>query len=301
VDQYAKPQQLVRVNRRRRLNLLAMGQGEPTVVLAAGFLGGPLDWGLVQPRVARFARVVSFDTPGLGFSDPAPGPRSSTAIVADLRAALVAADIPPPYALVGHSAGGLRMHLFAAKHPDEVLGLVMVDSVTADWARRLPGMSRALRHERATFRRMLRQARAGTLTPGSADYVERVGLPRAGLSPAVNQALHEMWTRPSYLSTAIRESARLASPDAAEAEADRRPLGDLPLVVMSAGQAARETFLGGATEVSAWFQMHDEIAALSTRSARVTVDCGHNIPVEQPRAVVSAIEQVLALAVSSAA
>src|SRR4051794_36731987 len=104
-----------------------MGEGGPTVVLAAGFLGGTLDWGRVQPFVARSTRVVSFDTPGLGFSDPAPGPRSSTAIVADLRAALAAADLPPPYVLVGHSAGGLRMHLFAANHRDEVAGLVMVD------------------------------------------------------------------------------------------------------------------------------------------------------------------------------
>jgi pimeloyl-ACP methyl ester carboxylesterase len=295
LDVYARPQQLVRVGRRRRLNLLAMGEGGPTVVLAAGFLGGTLDWGLVQPYAARFARVVSFDTPGLGFSDPAPGPRTSTAIVADLRAALAAADIPRPYVLVGHSAGGLRLHLFAAAHPDEVAGLVMVDSVTADWAQRLPGMARVMREERTVFRRMFRLAKAGTLTPEKPDYIGRIALPREGLSPAVNQALHEMWIRPSYLSTAIRESIRLAAPDAAEAGADRQTLGDLPLVVMSASRAARETFLGGAAEAAAWFQMHDEIAALSTCSSRVTVDCGHNIPVEQPRAVVSAIEQVLAL------
>ncbi len=295
MDQYARPQQLVPVGRHRRLNFLVMGQAEPTVVLAAGYLGGTLDWGLVQPYVARSAHVVSFDTPGLGFSDPAAGPRTSTAIVRDLRIALAAADIAPPYVLVGHSAGGLRMHLFAAFHPDEVAGLVMVDSVTADFDRRVPGTSRAMAEERAIFRRMLGKARAGTLTPEDPDYTARAGLPRAGLSPAVNQALHEMWTRPSYLSTAIREGLGLASPDAGEIEADRRPLGDLPLVVLSAARGAHESFIDSEADARAWLQMHDEIAALSSRSVRRTIDCGHNIPVEHPRAVVEAIEQVLAV------
>jgi pimeloyl-ACP methyl ester carboxylesterase len=295
MDQYARPQQLVPVGRHRRLNLLVMGQGEPTVVLAAGYLGGTLDWGLVQPYVARSARVVSFDTPGLGFSDPAPGPRTSTAIVRDLRAALRAADLPPPYVLVGHSAGGLRMHLFAANHRNEVAGLVMVDSVTADFDGRLPGTSRVMAEERATFRRMLRKARAGTLTPEDPDYIERVGLPRAGLSSAVNKALHEMWTRPSYLSTAIREGLAIASPDAREIAADLHPLGSLPLVVLSAGRGAHETFIDSEAEAETWLSMHDEIAALSSRGVRQTVSCGHNIPIERPRAVVQAIEEVLAI------
>ncbi|WP_293676111.1 alpha/beta hydrolase [uncultured Phenylobacterium sp.] len=294
MDQYARPQQLVPVTRRRRLNILAMGEGRPTVVLAAGYLGGTLDWGLVQPHVARFARVVSFDPPGLGFSDPAPGARTSTAIVRDLRAALAAAGIPPPYVLVGHSAGALRMHLFAANHPEEVAGLVMVDGVTADCVRRLPGTSRVMAEDRAVFRRMLRKARAGILTPDDTDYIERIGLPRAGLSPAVNQALHEMWTRPSYLSTAIREGLAIAAPTAEELAADRRSLGDLPLVVLSAGSGAHEAFIDSEAEADAWTAMHDEIAALSSRGVRRTVPCGHNIPVEQPRAVVEAIEHVLA-------
>ena len=295
MDLYARPQQLVQVTRRRRLNILAMGEGGPTVVLAAGFLGGPLDWGLVQPFLARSARVVSFDTPGLGFSDPAPGPRTASAIVEDLRAALAAAAIPPPYLLVGHSAGGVRMHLFAATYPDEVAGLVMIDSVTADVAQRLPSLARAMRQERTAFRRMQRAARIGALTPDTADYKARIGLPRPMLTPAVNQALHEMWTRPSYLRTAVRESLSLCAPPPEQVAADRRSLGDLPLLVMSAGRAAHEAFVGGETEAGIWFGMHADIASLSSRSVRVTVDCRHNIPVEQPRAVTSAVEQVLAM------
>jgi pimeloyl-ACP methyl ester carboxylesterase len=295
LDLYARPQQLARVNRRRRLNLLAMGEGGPTVVLAAGFLGLTLDWARVQPFVARFARTVSFDTAGLGFSDPGPAPRTSTAIIQDLRAALRSAGFAPPYILVGHSAGGLRMRLFAALHPDEIAGLVLVDPVTADFEARLfSGPAPALVRERGAHRRLLALARAGALTSNRPEYREHIGLPRAGLTPAVNAALHAMWTRPSYLRTAISESQHFSAFSEEEALADRRCLGTTPLVVLSAGRVGDMPMIGGdQTLVEAWFTMHDDIVALSKRGEKHTVDSGHNIPIERPREVVAAIQHVI--------
>jgi len=297
VDHYARPQQLVRVNRRRRLNLLATGEGGPTVVLAAGFLGGTLDWGYVQHRLSKSRRVVSFDTAGLGFSDPGRLPRTSSAIVQDLRAALANAGIQPPYILVGHSAGGLRMHLFAALHPEEVVGLVLVDSVMPDWQQRLKSVgSPGIAPEQDILRRLLALASAGKLHPQSPEYIERIGLPRAGLSPAVNQALHEMWIRPSYLRTALSESHNLRAASDHEASAYSRGLGDLPLVVLTAGQAAQMPALAGTAGAGIWQAMHEELAALSSRGVQQVIDCGHNIPVERPDAVVAAVEEVAAAA-----
>lgn len=298
MEHYARPQQLVRVNRRRRLNLLVTGEGGgPTVVLAAGFLGGTLDWGYVQHRLSKSRRVVSFDTAGLGFSDPGPLPRTSSAIVQDLRTALANAQIAPPYILVGHSAGGLRMHLFAALHPGEVVGLVLLDSVTPDWQQRLETVgSPGIAPEQDILRRLLKLARAGELHPQSLEYIERIGLPRAGLSPAVNQALHEMWIRPSYLRTALSESHNLRAASDQEASAYRRDLGDLPLVVLTAGHAAQMPALAGVAGARVWQAMHEELATLSSRGVRHVVDCGHNIPVERPDAAVAAVEEVGAVA-----
>jgi pimeloyl-ACP methyl ester carboxylesterase len=125
---YAAPQTLVRIGRRRRLNLLIAGEGAPTVIFAAGLIGTALHWARVQPAVALKTRTVAFDKAGLGFSDPGPLPRTASAIVADLRAALKAVDLPPSYVLVGHSAGGPQMRLFAFRYPEEVVGMVMVES-----------------------------------------------------------------------------------------------------------------------------------------------------------------------------
>ena len=127
-DRYATPQTLVRIGRRRRFNLMIAGEGAPTVILATGLIGQSLDFARVQPAIAKLTRTVAFDKAGIGFSDPGPMPRTASAIVEDLRAAVRAANVGPPYVLVGHSAGGLQMRLFAFRYPEDVAGLVMVDS-----------------------------------------------------------------------------------------------------------------------------------------------------------------------------
>ena len=58
--------------------------------------------------------------------------RSAGEMVNDLHALLVAAQVPGPYLLVGHSFGGLLVRLFAHRYPDEVCGLVLVDAMNED-------------------------------------------------------------------------------------------------------------------------------------------------------------------------
>lgn len=296
MDIYAQPQQLVRINRRRRINLHVAGEGPVTVVLSAGLAGGNLDWGRVHHRIARFARVVAHDHAGLGFSDPGPLPRSSSAIVSDLRAALQGAGIPPPYVLVGHSAGGLHMRFFAGRYPEEVTGLVLVDSVTPCAEQRMPG--RLMQpQERQLWRRLGALATQGRLVPGTDAYADHVRVPQPGLTPAVNAAMHVMRTSPAYYRTLVSESLELGRRSSIEIEALPPDLGDLPLVVLSAARVGAEAYIGDGTAERAWYAMHEELTALSTRGVRRMVDCGHNIPVEQPDAVVAAVREVMAQAV----
>src|SRR5215469_8864652 len=124
---YGRPQRLVKIGRRRRLNLHITGEGSPTVILASGAGDCTLHWCLVQPSLSRTHRVVSFDRAGMGFSDPGPVPRTASRIVADLRAALRAAGIGPPYILVGASMASFEARLFAYLHAEEVIGMVLVD------------------------------------------------------------------------------------------------------------------------------------------------------------------------------
>ena len=103
--------------------------GTPTVVFEAG-LGsdGIASWALVAPDVAEHARVFAYDRPGYGGSDLTESPRDAATMVEELRKVLVATGHEPPYLLVGHSLGGTLMDLFARTHPDEIAGLILVDS-----------------------------------------------------------------------------------------------------------------------------------------------------------------------------
>jgi pimeloyl-ACP methyl ester carboxylesterase len=105
------------------------GHGPRTVILEAG-LGDTLDvWKTIQPEVsARCTRTVAYNRAGYDGSDPALGPRDAATIVGELRAELKRRNLEPPYILVGHSLGGLYMQYFARNFPQDVAGLVLIDS-----------------------------------------------------------------------------------------------------------------------------------------------------------------------------
>ncbi len=100
----------------------------PTVILDAGFACFSLVWNLVQPEIAQFAHVYSYDRAGLGWSESSPSPRTSCNMIVELHTLLETIGAPKPYILVGHSFGGLVMQLYANTYPDDVFGLVLVDS-----------------------------------------------------------------------------------------------------------------------------------------------------------------------------
>jgi pimeloyl-ACP methyl ester carboxylesterase len=120
----------------RRMRIVCQGpptSDKPIVILEAGAFGFAADFGVVQDQLAaRGVRSCAYDRAGLGFSDPSPEPRDGLNIAADLDKLLAAARIPGPYVLAGHSMAGLRLRQFAARHPDQVVGVVLVDAATPE-------------------------------------------------------------------------------------------------------------------------------------------------------------------------
>jgi pimeloyl-ACP methyl ester carboxylesterase len=108
------------------------GQGEPTVILDAGLGGTSKDWVNIQPAIASFTQVFSYDRAGMGKSEKAPIPRTCKDIVHDLKNLLSAANLHPPYILVAHSWSGINARWYANQYPDELVGMVLIDAVHED-------------------------------------------------------------------------------------------------------------------------------------------------------------------------
>ena len=115
------------------LQLRLLGHGKPLVVLESG-LGDPMQpWEKVQLKVAEFTQVLAYDRAGLGRSEPGPKPRTALKIATELRTALKAAHLNPPYVLVAHSAAGFYIRVFAKTYPSEIAGMVFVDTTPEDF------------------------------------------------------------------------------------------------------------------------------------------------------------------------
>ena len=120
-----------------RLHINCTGHGTPTVILDAGLGDSYLSWRKVQPEIAKFARVCSYDRAGLGYSNSSPRPRATRVIAEELHPLLQHAG-SPPLILVGHSMAGFDVRLYASLYRSEVAGLVLVDASHPEQKKRFP-------------------------------------------------------------------------------------------------------------------------------------------------------------------
>jgi len=299
---FAHAQQLVDVGG-RRLNLYCSGAGPVTVVFEAGSGDAGWTWQAIQPQVARRARACVYDRAGLGFSDPSPRKASPHNAVGDLHALLGKAGVKPPYVLVGHSYGGALVQLYAYRYPGEVKGLVLVEPAGEHEFERLNAVSQGrlkmlLDMNAQVSRACLAQAEKG-FAPGSALRATcSAGYDAGGAPPELAAARLAMLTSASFWRTAVAESDYDQTSDDA-LRAARRPFGDLPLVVLTRGVSPfavpgqPQSALNKAFEEENR-ELHLELAKLSTHGReRVVPGAAHAIQIQQPQAVVQAVDEVL--------
>lgn len=214
----------------RRLRMVRAGprSERPTIVLEHGAFGCASDWAEVQDRLAaKGLSSLAYDRAGLGHSEPGPKPRDGVSIVADLAALLREVEEPGPYVLAGHSMGGLMVRLYALTHPDQVLGVVLVDAVTPDVITHPIGGKGV-----DAFSRILgwtsEGAKYGMMRPVAAVAGDRIGLP-----PAASAEKRHIYGLASHAHWASQEVNQWrATSDQARA-ADFPPA--MPVAVITAG------------------------------------------------------------------
>jgi pimeloyl-ACP methyl ester carboxylesterase len=225
---------LVDVGGGRRLHLDVIGEpaGGPTVVLETGLASMSANWAWVRRDLAASGRVVSYDRAGLGWSDPDDRPPDAARSADDLRTALRAARIDPPYVLAGHSYGGLVVRMFADRYPTDVVALVLVDASHPDQWTHIPA-SLGGRVIAATNRVNAGLARLGLLRLLRTEKPFIAGLPpREYAEMRAYLARPRAWSVGADVLTAWRRRTRRQVSDA-------RALGDLPVVVLSVSEQDR--------------------------------------------------------------
>jgi pimeloyl-ACP methyl ester carboxylesterase len=263
-------------------------------VLEPGWSSWSLDWAPVHDALAKVTRVCAYDRAGMGFSSPGPRPASLTSIVEDLDALMRAADVAPPYVLVGGSKAAVFVRAFTDAHPDQVAGLVLIDpaSPEVDVEKADPVADAQIY---AMLRDCLARAEAGTLDPDRPADGFCIGRGEPGWSAQMRETYLAIQRRPSYAAARLGEiqipntslSARARAPGA---------LGDRPVRVLTSDQglsraipAERRAALQ-AVKLSA----NEGLAGLSTRGEHQVVEnSGHMVAQDQPQAVIDAIVQVV--------
>lgn len=251
----------------RTMHLLCVGPevaGQPTVVFESGLGGDAGQWSDVLRALGGSVRACAYDRAGEGQSPPADAPdgRTTADQVADLRSLLAAADIAPPLLLVGYSLGGWNVLVHADRHPEDVVGAVLVEV-------RPPAASRRW---------------AALMPPAAPGESESITLTRSDPETFEQDP------------TGNPEGLRLD--DSATETLATAGLGDRPLVVLAGTETAglTEGFDAAlATSVlEVWWELQEELAATSTVGRLERVDgADHELPVSHPDAVADAIREIL--------
>lgn len=303
---YVEPTGLVEVAPGRRIHLRCVGTGGPTVVFIAGLGGWSGSWALVQPEVAKTTRACAWDRAGFGLSDgDAEHAQTSDQTTEDLTRALAAAGERGPFVLVGHSAGAFEVMTFVDRHRDRTAGVVFVDPGRPhDMARETQAGPKAAAADRAYYVAEARRLRdcaagveAGTIKAGAP------AAPCFQYFPEIPAAAQAALARRDAEPARLRAQASLYEeyePNGERVVREDRDWGDLPLIVVSAGDAAKgglwslEAKDEHATLFADWADSHRALAKLSTRGERRVVDgSGHLVQLQKPEAVVAAVLDVV--------
>lgn len=286
-----------------RMNLDCSGQGSPTVILESGSGGPSIDWLMVQPEVARFSRVCSYDRAGYGRSDSGPEPRSSLQIAHELKQLLQAAGEKRPYLLVGHSMGGYDIRVFTAQYPNDVVGIVLVDASHEDQELRAPPSIRKWQQDHRQHPGWQKLKYFFQLHLGWARLTGDRNAP--DFWPKAFRDEQEFLTLPTKHQFAVIDEDRVFSTLSAAQVRSAGSLGDRPLIVLT---ATRQDDIppeippnDAQAEQDLWVhQLQPDLARLSTRVKHIVVDSSHEMPTEHPEVVISAIHDVWLAAQRSA-
>jgi pimeloyl-ACP methyl ester carboxylesterase len=256
-----------------RLHLDCHGHGSPTVVLSNGLGGVSAGWARIARPIAATTRVCAYDRAGQGWSDEAAGPLDGVQSAEDLHTLLAEAGEHGPYVLVGHSTGGTYAMTYAARYPEQVAGLVLLDSSSPEQFTRMPAFA-------GQYTMMMRPMYS--LMP----TLSRLGVGQIPVTSHLPDAdasrVTAITSRPKYYRNQ-RDEVSVIPEAFAQAQA-LTTLGDRPIAVLTASATS--------TGTDGWVGAQDQLAMLSANSVRRTVRSTHEGLLEDVRPAAASVRAI---------
>ncbi len=290
-----------------RLHLYCMGKGSPTVILENGLGDIFADWIFVQPEVAKFTRVCSYDRAYEGFSDVGPVPPTMHQEVYEAHLMLQQARIAPPYVFVGHSYGGMLARLYTMTYPKEVAGLVLVDSLHEDTP-----MGGSMFRSRATGKKVPAPQTMKSSPPPPPTAAEReryetikkqqeeraktpLGPPLNRLPPDAQRWHLWVLAHPKLLTGTAQNDPIIWVPEELqqihnEREGKKFPFGNIPIFIIGVTR-------DNPVSMDERSRQLNDMAALSTNS-KVVIDqnSGHHVQWDDPSLVIDSVKETVTAA-----
>jgi len=239
-----------------KMHIYCVGEGSPTVILEALSGGFSSYWAWVQSEVTKQVRVCAYDHAGFGWSENDSEPESPQRTAQNLHTLLTNAGITGPFVMVGHSKGGLYVREYAAMYPQEVAGMVLLDSSHPDQFVRYPDM---LEGDTAMLRYMPVIQTLLRIGVGHAFFALGGEVDFADLPQRPHDEIAAAWSSPEYWKST--ETTMQLGEKIFQQAHDLGSLGDLPLAVITQDKDANDD----------WREMQNELARLSTNSIHITI------------------------------
>lgn len=274
-----------------KMHYLKEGAGGPTVVFETAFdPAGHLQWYHIQKNLPKTYTTFSYDRSGILWSERGTNPKTGDKMAEELHALLEKSNAPKPYILVGHSFGGMLTRFFVRKYPQEVAGVILVDSqYPADEKFLSPGLhkmvNKGLPGGFLQFANTFGMARLmfKNMFPADAQYKYQNSVMPALLYKSADATLEEQ----DHMKSIKKEAASITS------------FGPVPLLVITAGDKTRyDNFIkdqNTKTEMlGAWEKMQKDLLNLSTDSKQMVVPAsGHYINQDQPEIIEDAVNEMV--------
>jgi pimeloyl-ACP methyl ester carboxylesterase len=241
-----------------------------------------LSWLLVQEIIGQVTRACSYDRAGILWSEPGPLPRDAETIARELSRVLNVAGEEGPYILVGHAFGGAYVRVFAGEHPDDVCGMVLLESSHPEMLTRFAEYGVLPEIPDSSIRPLIMllahlgspgryKGNVYNLPPGVYDPVQAF-LPQSSLA---------------WFDEKVESLSSLAQAGQYEY------LGDWPLIVLATSGPSPSLGDLGYQLDDLWLELQRELLLLSENSEFRSYEIGHYPQLQRPEVVIKAIQDVL--------